>query len=161
MREATYPLLLPGPSNSVLGLAGGGVCPAGAVTGAAVRSCRTISPLPVPRGVVGAIGCVFSVALSRGLPRVVVNHHRYPVLLGLSSPAASLLRSKTAGATARPTLLIDYRLLIIVRPLSTTEYYSKSSLYFPRTVSICFLKRSSLASGKSFLKCTPRLSWRI
>jgi hypothetical protein len=39
---------LPGPSYQLLGLAGGGVCPASAVTGAAVRSCRTISPLPVP-----------------------------------------------------------------------------------------------------------------
>ena len=33
----------------------------------------------------GNIGCVFSVALSRGLPRVAVSHHRCPVLLGLSS----------------------------------------------------------------------------
>jgi len=30
----------------LLGLAGGGVYPASTVTGAAVRSCRTISPLP-------------------------------------------------------------------------------------------------------------------
>jgi len=36
----------------------------------------------------GNIGCVFSVALSRGLPRVVVSHHRCPVLLGLSSPVS-------------------------------------------------------------------------
>jgi len=35
-----------GPSNQLLGLAGGGVCPAGDVTIAAVRSYRTISPLP-------------------------------------------------------------------------------------------------------------------
>jgi len=34
--------------HQLLGLAGGGVCPAGAVTGTAVRSYRTISPLPVP-----------------------------------------------------------------------------------------------------------------
>jgi len=88
VREATYPLAerqsLPlklGPSNGLpfccksqnsqpnqlLGLAGGGVCPAGAVTDAAVRSYRTISPLPVsPR--IGTIGCVFSVALSLGCP---------------------------------------------------------------------------------------------
>jgi len=39
---------MPGPSNQLLGLAGGGVCPADDVTVAAVRSCRTISPLPVP-----------------------------------------------------------------------------------------------------------------
>jgi len=59
---------LPGPSIGIFSLAGGGVYPAGAVTGTAVRSYRTISPLP--------FGCVFSVALSRGLPRVAVSHHR-------------------------------------------------------------------------------------
>ena len=69
------PLLRPGPSNSVLGLAGGGVYHAGTVTNSAVRFYRTISPLPVPQQV-EAIGCVFSVALSRGLPRVAVSHHR-------------------------------------------------------------------------------------
>jgi len=35
--------------NQLLGLAGGGVYPAGDVTAAAVRSYRTISPLPVPQ----------------------------------------------------------------------------------------------------------------
>src|SRR5579863_5088435 len=34
---------------SLLGLAPGGVCPAAAVTGGAVRSYRTISPLPASR----------------------------------------------------------------------------------------------------------------
>lgn len=72
----------PGRISSILGLAGGGVCPANAVACIAVRSCRTISPLPVP---FRAIGCVFSVALSRGSPRVAVSHHRCPALLGLSS----------------------------------------------------------------------------
>jgi len=64
-----------GPSSQLLGLAGGGVCPAGVVTDAAVRSYRTISPLPVFRQA-EIIGCVFSVALSRGSPRVAVSHHR-------------------------------------------------------------------------------------
>jgi len=72
----------------LLGLAGGGVYPADTVTSTAVRSYRTISPLPVPRQV-ETIGCVFSVALSRGSPgpqmpniafgnpsRVAVSHHR-------------------------------------------------------------------------------------
>ena len=36
--------------TGIFGLAGGGVCPAGAVTDTAVRSCRTISPLPVSAG---------------------------------------------------------------------------------------------------------------
>ena len=64
-----------GPSYRLLGLAGGGVYPAGIVANAAVRSYRTISPLPVNRRI-GTIGCVFSAALSRGLPRVAVSHHR-------------------------------------------------------------------------------------
>jgi len=57
-----------------LGLAGGGVFPAGIVTDAAVRSCRTISPLLAP--IARDVSRVFSVALSRGLPRVAVSHHR-------------------------------------------------------------------------------------
>jgi hypothetical protein len=113
LARATYPLLSPGPSNSLLGLAGGGVCPAGAVTGAAVRSYRTISPLPPALTLQiqgpnfsfhrslwtdvcfvfadsnsqseGGIGCVVSVALSLGSPPVAVSHHRCPFLLGLSS----------------------------------------------------------------------------
>jgi len=111
-REATYPLVEPafgrftlGPSNQLLGLAGGGVYPAEAVTGSAVRSYRTISPLPVSAG--GGPSAVYFLWhfpwSTEGGP-VAVSHHRCPILLGLSSPAASSLRDKTAGATARPTL---------------------------------------------------------
>lgn len=60
-------------ADRLLGLAGGGVCPAGDVADAAVRSYRTISPLPDP---LRAIGCVFSVALSLRLLPVAVSHHR-------------------------------------------------------------------------------------
>ena len=74
----------------LLGLARGGACHARAVTNPAVRSYRTISPLPVP-GLNRAIGGVFSVALSRTVlivpgtvarsqaftkRRVGVTHHR-------------------------------------------------------------------------------------
>jgi hypothetical protein len=62
--------------DRLLGLAGGGVFPAGDVTAAAVRSYRTFSPLPEPRRDAarrrGAIGCVFSVALSLGFPTPVL-----------------------------------------------------------------------------------------
>jgi len=50
--RATYPPVstvepfAPGPSCRLFGLAGGGVYPAGDVAAAAVRSYRTISPLP-------------------------------------------------------------------------------------------------------------------
>ncbi len=105
-REATYPPaerprpLVPGPSTAcadrLLGLAGGGVCPAGDVAAAAVRSYRTISPLPVP---LRAIGCVFSVALSLGSPGPVsVDGHatgtgsRWPLATTVPCPARTFLR---------------------------------------------------------------------
>ena len=89
-------------ADRLLGLAGGGVCPAGDVTTAAVRSYRPAasttrmdsagSTFP-PKNEGGhhftiarsrrssqercrAVGCVFSVALSLGLLPVVVSHHR-------------------------------------------------------------------------------------
>jgi len=72
----------------LLGLAPGGVCPAAPVTGGAVRSYRTISPLPpappplpspqAEEGRVGAdgLGGMFSVALSLGSPPPGVTRHR-------------------------------------------------------------------------------------
>ncbi len=71
----------------LFGLAPGGVCPAAAVAGSAVRSCRTVSPLPA-----GALisqgwraGGLFSVALSLGSPPPAVSRHRPFVEPGLSS----------------------------------------------------------------------------
>jgi len=58
----------------LLGLAPGGVYPASLVTQTAVRSYRTISPLPRPLAT--AIGGFFSVALSRSSRTVDVIHHR-------------------------------------------------------------------------------------
>jgi len=67
-----------GPCRGILGLAGGGVCHAISVTRNAVRSYRTISPLPVNpfQSEQRSIGCIFSVALSRRLPRAAVSRHR-------------------------------------------------------------------------------------
>src|SRR5947199_8014631 len=69
----------------LLGLAPGGVYPAAAVAGGAVRSYRTISPLPpaVPKAE-QARRCV-SVALSLGSPPPGVTRHRASVEPGLSS----------------------------------------------------------------------------
>ena len=69
----------------LLGLAPGGVFPAAAVAGGAVRSYRTISPLP-PAGIAGRHGGVLSVALSLGSPPPGVTRHRASVEPGLSSP---------------------------------------------------------------------------
>ena len=74
MAQATYPGTYTGRINVPLfGLAPSGVYLAVIVTNNAVRSYRTISTLPDLRG---AIGGIFSVALSLGLPPVVVSHHR-------------------------------------------------------------------------------------
>jgi len=110
-----------GPSNQLLGLAGGGVFPASDVTIAAVRSYRTISPLLVP--IARDVSRVFSVALSLGLPPVAVSHHR-----ALPCPDFPP-RTRRCGATTRPTHLIDYLLMIICQ--RTTNYYSKSLDLFP------------------------------
>jgi len=130
---------VPGPGTTLvdrlLGLAGGGVFPAGDVAAAAVRSYRTISPLPEPRG---AIGCVFSVALSLGLPPVAVSHYRAlgspnaiicvwgpAVLLGLSS---GCLRNRRPP---EPPLefAIYYLRLTICRELSAILPHSPSSCH--------------------------------
>jgi len=66
-------------TGGLLGLAPGGVFPAAAVTSDAVRSYRTISPLPllshrrVIRPARNRRGGVFSVALSVALPRPAVS----------------------------------------------------------------------------------------
>ena len=68
---------------SLFGLAPGGVYPAAPVARGAVRSYRTVSPLPAegfPRA-----GGLFSVALSLGSPPPAVSRHRIPVEPGLSS----------------------------------------------------------------------------
>jgi hypothetical protein len=69
---------------SLLGLAPGGVYRAGPVAGAAVRSYRTLSPLPArPEGRAGGL---LSVALSLGSPPPGVTRHHASVEPGLSSP---------------------------------------------------------------------------
>jgi hypothetical protein len=67
----------------LFGLAPGGVCRAVPVAGGAVRSCRTVSPLPA--GVASGAGGLFSVARSLGSPPPAVSRHRIPVEPGLSS----------------------------------------------------------------------------
>ena len=89
--EATYPDGDPDkgwglfPVPSLFGLAPGGVCRAVSVAGNAVRSYRTVSPLP--RLYATRRGGLFSVALSLGLPPPDVIRHRLSVEPGLSSPA--------------------------------------------------------------------------
>ena len=84
-RKRAWPLWGP---PSLLGLAPGGVCHATAVTGGAVRSYRTLSPLP-PGPVIDrncGFGGLLSVALSLGSPPPGVTRHRTSVEPGLSSP---------------------------------------------------------------------------
>jgi len=60
----------------LFGLAPGGVCRAASVAGSAVRSCRTVSPLP--RHHVMVPGGLFSVALSLGFASKAPPAGRYP-----------------------------------------------------------------------------------
>ena len=83
----------------LLGLAPGGVFPAAAVAGSAVRSYRTISPLPpaAPKG--GRARRCVSVALSLGSPPPGVTRHRASVEPGLSS-----LRRANSTKSGHPTV---------------------------------------------------------
>ena len=69
------------PASSLFGLAPGEACHAAPVASRAVRSYRTLSPLPRPMR-----GGLLSVALSRGSPPPGVTRHRVSVEPGLSSP---------------------------------------------------------------------------
>jgi len=74
--RAGRPRTLPQTPWRPCGLAPGGVCRAAPVTRCAVVSCTAVSPLPEPVPVWGRFpGGLFSVALSRGSPRVGVAHH--------------------------------------------------------------------------------------
>jgi len=89
-------------TSSLFGLAPCGVCPARRITAAAVRSCRTFSPLPGLR----SPGGMFSVALSVGRAWTRPPG-RYPAHcsaeFGLSSPLP--------GATVRPSCPQGYYIL--------------------------------------------------
>src|SRR4029453_2772313 len=87
------------PAPFLFGLAPGGVCRAASVAGSAVRSYRTVSPLPrlernAPRR--SALCCTVPGVLSP--PDVI--RHRLSVEPGLSSPAAF---RHWRGAAVRPT----------------------------------------------------------
>ena len=86
--RGTYNARLP----SLFGLAPGGVYRAVPVTSDAVRSYRTLSPLPVFRKTIGGL---LSVALSLGSPPAGVTRHPVSVEPGLSSPG--FLRQRPSG----------------------------------------------------------------
>src|SRR6478752_6113156 len=86
------------PTSFLFGLAPGGVCRAVSVAGNAVRSYRTVSPLP--RLNATRRGGLFSVALSLGFPPPDVIRHRLSMEPGLSSPATFRYWH---GAAVRPT----------------------------------------------------------
>jgi len=102
LRSPDEPEMAPPP---LFGLAPGGVYPAAAVTGGAVRFYRTVSPVPAARRPerFRLAGGLFSVALSLGSPPPAVNRHRIPVEPGLSSILLGLppLRQRSSGRLAR------------------------------------------------------------
>ncbi len=92
------------PVPPLFGLAPGGVCRAVSVAGDAVRSYRTLSPLPL-RGEPRA-GGLLSVALSLGSPPAAVSRHRRSLEPGLSStgriwPRSLLARQRPSGQLAK------------------------------------------------------------
>jgi len=84
----------------LFGLAPGGVCRAARVAAGAVRSYRTVSPLPAAESLPGA-GGLFSVALSLGSPPPGVTRHRASMEPGLSSPGPKKGRKRPSGRLAR------------------------------------------------------------
>jgi hypothetical protein len=78
---------------SLFGFAPGGVCHAANVATCAVRSYRTVSPLP----------CLNMVALSLGLPPPGVTRHRSSLEPGLSSPVKFAPKSNQ-HSSGHPTL---------------------------------------------------------
>ena len=82
-----------------IGLAPGGVYPATTVTSGAVRSYRTLSPLPYE------YGGLLSVALSLRSPSLAVNQHRISVEPGLSSPALCAAAVIQPSTRAQSTIL--------------------------------------------------------
>ncbi len=94
--------------HRLLGLSGGGVCPAGIVANSAVRSYRTISPLPAP--IAQDVGCVFSVALSR--PRFLLSQAvgRWLLAITVPCPARTFLRPRRASGY--PTRSFNFQFII-------------------------------------------------
>ena len=90
------------PAPFLFGLAPGGVCRAASVAGNAVRSYRTVSPLP--RLNATRRGGLFSVALSLGRPRRAHPAGRYPApfVHGARTFLPGHL-SVIAGAAVQPT----------------------------------------------------------
>ena len=76
-------------AGSLSGIAPGGACRAADVAARAVRSYRTVSPLPPWIAEQSAKGGLFSVALSLGLPPPGVTRHHCFVESGLSSNVAA------------------------------------------------------------------------
>jgi hypothetical protein len=87
----------------LFGLAPGGVYRAADVTVSAVRSYRTVSPLPAK-----SVGGLFSVALSLGSPPPVVSRHRIPVEPGLSSDSSRTFYPE-GSAAVRPSGAAEMR----------------------------------------------------
>ena len=86
--------------HPLFGLAPGGVCRAAPVTGSAVVSYTTVSPLPVPSR---AIGGLFSVALSVALRRPAVSRH--PALRSSDFPRRPFVcRRRVPRSTASRTV---------------------------------------------------------
>jgi len=134
----------------MFGLAGGGVCRASAVAGTAVRSYRTISPLPVSaRGRPSAVyflwhfpaGCpvsICNISQNGSRPRVAVSHHRalscsdFPPCTYFESPTISLtlLFLIILALLAEPAMDSQNRCRATARPTLSIDYSLVFATYY-------------------------------
>ena len=100
----------------LFGLAPGGVCHAAFVTKSAVRSYRTLSPLPFfPLILSLSKGGLLSVALSLRFPSAGVTRHPCFVEPGLSSSLNPLILSLSKDAAARPPGNFWFLVILLLR----------------------------------------------
>ena len=92
-----------GSVSSLFGFAPGGACRAVRIAASAVRSYRTLSPLPAKAG------GLLSVALSLGSPPPDVIRHRISVEPGLSSPEGAAVRPTGAPSLGQASGRVNQR----------------------------------------------------
>ena len=128
-----------GRAAGILGLAGGGVCPADIVADAAVRSCRTISPLPLQ-------AVYFLWHYPSGRPG-------WPLAITVPCPARTFLRLKIGRRLPDPLfqLTIDYFLLTILLYQKCGLFSSSDFDMFFEMLVICGGKIASEVNAAAFL----------
>jgi hypothetical protein len=139
------------PASFLFGLAPGGACRAGDIAAPAVRSCRTLSPLPLVAAEAAHAGGLLSVALSlnrrsRPGPPGVTRHHS-SVEPGLSSPCSDRRRSSDPLTWHQPNALLPACQLLPAAPLQDKDDFNCSeSLTMPPLTPVVLVSMLLVAS---------------